>query len=151
MATPASTALAPNPAQGSPWDEAILLLHPEAAEEFRLKKDDKLHVLAEVLAAANEKKDQMRDKQWKYTRSNGKTVVFRDIFDKIALRLNKFKDIGDTLTQVDPLHAGVPWAVIKFFLQVRHLYICRDNILIGITRPLWLIRRNWVSSSMESK
>jgi hypothetical protein len=58
----------------------------------------KLHVLAEVLAAANEKKDQRRDKQWKYTRSNGTTIVFRDIFDKIALRLIKLKDIGDTLT-----------------------------------------------------
>lgn len=78
-------------------------------------------MLAEVLAAANEKKDQMRDKQWKYTRSHGTTVVFRDIFDKIALRLNKLKDIGDTLTQVDRLNAGVPWAVIKFFLRVRRL------------------------------
>lgn len=124
MATQAArTTLVLAPSQGSPWEEAIQLLHLDAAEEIRLKNDEKLDTLAEVLAAANGKRDQMKDKEWRYTRSNGTTVVFRDIFERIASRLNKLKDIGDTLTQVDPAHAGIPWGVIKFFLQVGFLLV----------------------------
>jgi len=100
------------------WSEAIELLRPEAAEEVRLKETDKLIVLNEVLAAANEKKQQCKDKQWKYTRSNGTVIVFRDIFDKIVSWINKLTDIGNFVAQVDPVHAALPWAAIKFFLQV---------------------------------
>ena len=75
-------------------------------------------VLNEVLAAANEKKQQCKDKQWKYTRSNGTVIVFRDIFDKIVSWINKLTDIGNFVAQVDPVHAALPWAAIKFFLQV---------------------------------
>lgn len=94
------------------------MLGPEVAEQVRLKQTDKLIVLQEVLAAANEKQQQCKDKQWKYTRSNGKVIVFRDIFDKIVDWLNKLKDIGEFVAKVDPVHAAIPWAAIKFFLQV---------------------------------
>lgn len=102
------------------WSEAIKLLRPEAQDEIRLNQTDQLVVLNEVLADAREKRQQCKDKQWRYTRSNGKTIFFRDIFDRIVSCMTKLKDIGDAVAQIDPVHVGIPWGVVKFLLQVRH-------------------------------
>ena len=32
--------------------------------------------------------------------------------------MNKFKEVGDIAVQYDPGHAALPWAAIRFFLQV---------------------------------
>jgi hypothetical protein len=58
------------------------------------------------------------EKRWKYTRKNGGVVILRDVFDKIIEWIDKFKQIGDTVAQYDPVHAALPWAAIRFLLQV---------------------------------
>jgi hypothetical protein len=109
------------------WSEAIKLLRPEAQDEVRLSQADKLVVLNEVLADAREKRQQCKDKQWRYTRSNGKTILFRDIFDRIVSCMTRLKDIGDAVAQIDPVHVGIPWGVVKFLLQVKHSKYCSQT------------------------
>ncbi|KAI0104640.1 ankyrin repeat and SOCS box protein 7 [Nemania sp. FL0031] len=42
----------------------------------------------------------------------------QDVLDKIVVWVNKFKEVGDMAVQYDTAHAALPWAVIRFFLQM---------------------------------
>ena len=44
--------------------------------------------------------------------------VPRDVFDKMVKWLNKLEKVGDFVAQLDSVHLALPWAAIKFFLQV---------------------------------
>jgi hypothetical protein len=101
------------------WSEALELLRVDDSEQIRLKAAGKLTVLSEVLTAAKGKRDQCKDRQWKYKKRDGKVIILRDVFDKVVKWLNKLQKIGDFVAQLDPVHLAIPWAVIKFFLQVQ--------------------------------
>jgi hypothetical protein len=45
-------------------------------------------------------------------------VIFRDILAKIIKWIDLFKQIGDVAVQYDPAHAALPWAGVRFILQV---------------------------------
>ena len=49
---------------------------------------------------------------------NGKEIVLRDVLEKIIRWLNYFKAVGDAAVQYDPGHAALPWAGVRFLLQV---------------------------------
>jgi len=102
------------------WGAAIELLHPDDEEQIRLQNADKLTVLNEVLAAAVEKRDRCKDRQWKFKRRDGTVIVLRDVFDKVVTWLNKLQNIGDFVAQLDQVHLALPWSIIKFFLQVEY-------------------------------
>ena len=127
MASPTPTA-AQNPpaAEATPtasedlWNEAVKLLHPDDSEEIRLQKADKLTVLGEVLTVAKEKREQCKERQWKYKKRDGTVIVLRDVFDKMIKWLNKLQNIGDFVAQLDSVHLALPWACIKFFFQVEY-------------------------------
>ncbi|KAK6605130.1 Vegetative incompatibility protein HET-E-1-like protein 7 [Botrytis cinerea] len=38
--------------------------------------------------------------------------------EKVLRGLRKFKEVGDIIVNVDPLHAGLPWAAIRLLLEV---------------------------------
>jgi len=57
-------------------------------------------------------------RSWKYKNRNGENVVLRDLFEKMAKWVNKFKEVGDVAVQYDPAHAALPWAGVRFLLQV---------------------------------
>jgi len=48
----------------------------------------------------------------------GHELIVNDVTHKILDGLEKFKTIGDIVVNVDPLHAGLPWAGIRLLLQV---------------------------------
>ena len=47
-------------------------------------------------------------------------IVLRDVFDKMVKWLNKLQKIGDFVAQLDSVHLALPWACVKFFLQVEY-------------------------------
>ncbi|KAF7940154.1 uncharacterized protein EAE98_000281 [Botrytis deweyae] len=66
-----------------------------------------------------ERKEECEKRQWKlYTKKNGDRIMVRDLFVKISEWINKFKEVGDAAVQYDPGHAALPWAAVRFFLQV---------------------------------
>lgn len=85
-------------------------------------------VLSEVLAAAQEKREQCIERRWKYKRSDGTTIVLREVFDKIVSWIDKFKEIGDLIAQIDLVHASLPWAAISFFLKVERPPVVLDTM-----------------------
>ena len=86
--------------------------NPLEGDEVTSKLDIK-----ELLDAVQEKRRMCLEKQWEFE-FRGRAVNLRDRADKIISWLAKFKEIGDIAIQKDPGHAALPWAGIRFFLQV---------------------------------
>ena len=92
-------------------------LSKEEKENIDFNRTDKLAVLDDVLATVHEKKRLCIEKRWKYKKGN-KEVVIRDQLEKLVVWVNKFKEVGDIVIQYDPGHASLPWAGVRFILQV---------------------------------
>jgi predicted nicotinamide N-methyase len=71
-----------------------------------------------VLKNAEAKRMQSLRKRWKYTKPNGDTIIVRDVLEKIARWVDKFRETGDIIVQYDPGHAALPWAAVRFLLQI---------------------------------
>ena len=52
------------------------------------------------------------------TGKRSKRIIVRDLADKLISWISKFVAVGDTLMQYDPGHAAIPWAIVRFILQV---------------------------------
>ena len=77
-----------------------------------------LSTLKDLLEAVNRKRLVCLEKRWKYKKSNGEVLILRDLLEKLGVWVNKFKEVGDVATQYDPVHAALPWACMRFLLQV---------------------------------
>ena len=80
---------------------------------------DRLDILSDLQVRTESAKEQCIKKRWRVSRlgRNGETIVLRDIFNKLVVWINMFKQIGDTVVQYDPGHAALPWAGVRFILQ----------------------------------
>jgi hypothetical protein len=74
-------------------------------------------VLDDLCAITREKGAKCEARRWKF-RLHGKELILRDVAEKIIVWLDKFKQIGDIVANFDPLHIGLPWAGVRFLLQV---------------------------------
>lgn len=79
---------------------------------------DKLEILSDLLQVAEKSRQECIRKRWWYTKKSGETVIFVDLFGKIVKWIDLFKQVGDMAVQYDPVHAALPWAGIRFLLQV---------------------------------
>ena len=89
---------------------------------------DRIAVLEGSLALAEDKKRQCLTKRWKVRRSHGQNLILRDVFGKIIVWVQKFKEIGDISVQYDSAHATLPWAGVRLLLEVR-LSMCSSGYL----------------------
>jgi hypothetical protein len=102
------------------WEKAVEALDDEDKRYVDFNQEGKLAILKDVLNAAEEKKRTCLEKRWKYKKGD-KEIIIRDQLEKVVEWVNKFKEIGDNAVQYDPAHAALPWAGVRFFLQVRRL------------------------------
>lgn len=61
--------------------------------------------------------EECHKKRWTFSR-NGETFSLQDIAHKIIHWLDAFKEIGDAVAQSDPIHIALPWAAVRFLLEV---------------------------------
>jgi hypothetical protein len=101
------------------WARAAAALSDDDKRNINFNRSDKLNILAELHTAAERSRQRSVESRWKYTRKSGETVIIRDLFEKIIRWIDMFKQIGDVVVQYDPVHAALPWAGIRFLLQVR--------------------------------
>lgn len=101
------------------WDKAVLALKEKDKQNIDFQRADRRAILVDVLVEVQKKKQTCINRRLKYKRSNGDSVHLYDVFGKIVTWVNKFKEIGDAAVQYDPTHAALPWAAIRFVLQVR--------------------------------
>ncbi|OQD71649.1 hypothetical protein PENPOL_c001G07560 [Penicillium polonicum] len=97
------------------WEEAATLISRDERTHLDFAHaSDPTCILGDIEAQVHEAKK----KQWRFRKRNGEEVTVREVFEKIATWVTKFKEIGDIASGVDPLHVGLPWAAVRFFLQM---------------------------------
>lgn len=101
------------------WEEAFDGLSDGDKAELEFIRDTPCPSPSSVLATITDKMDECVKKQWVlYTNKNGEKIMVREIFNRMSGWINKFKEVGDVAMQYDPGHAALPWAAVRFFLQV---------------------------------
>ena len=100
------------------WDLAIGNLSLEDMEAISpIMSNSKLDILQHLHTAAVKKRTNCEDQRWKFD-LNGRQIILRDVAEKIVVWIDKFKQIGDIAVNFDPVHASLPWAGIRFLLEV---------------------------------
>ena len=102
------------------WDKAVDSLKDKDKDNVDFQRTDKHAILVDILEEVRKKKRLCIERRLKYKRSNGESVVLYDVYEKMMKWVTKFKEVGDIAIQYDPGHAALPWAAIRFFLQVRY-------------------------------
>lgn len=100
------------------WQRTLDRLGDDVRGGFILQNTLRRDVLAAVYRAAEDRKQLRLRKRWRFKKSNGEEIIIRDIFDKILTWLDSFKSICDVAMQYDAVHAALPWAAVRFLLNV---------------------------------
>ncbi|KAK2685838.1 hypothetical protein QWA68_015853 [Fusarium oxysporum] len=79
---------------------------------------EKIETVSVVLQLTKNAQRECDAKAWRLRRKNGATVSVRDVLAKVIKWVNHFKEIGDIAVQYDPGHAALPWAGVRFLLQI---------------------------------
>jgi hypothetical protein len=78
-----------------------------------------IHSIQEnIIQAARQRQKECVDKLWSFKRHTGEVVFLRDIMEKTMTWIYKFKEVVDVAVQYDSVHAALPWAGIRFLLQI---------------------------------
>ena len=100
------------------WNQALAGLSNDDMMNIQTQNTNKLNVLNDVLSAVEKKRQLCMEKRLRYRKRNGEVIILRDILDKVAIWVQKFKEIGDIAVQYDPAHASLPWAGVRILLEV---------------------------------
>lgn len=105
------------------WQRAWDSLDDEVKAGVSLRANSR-SIADAILHTANEKTDLCLRKRWKFRKSSGEEIIVRDVLEKVISWANKFKAVGDVATQYDPIHSSLPWAAVRFILQVSVAGLC---------------------------
>lgn len=83
-----------------------------------MSDDDPKAALDKTYQAAKTQQNGYDSKAWVWT-VGGRKIKLRDLASNVVRFLDTFKEVGDVLTSLDPVHAGLPWAGLKILLEVR--------------------------------
>ncbi len=75
------------------------------------------HWLDHLCKVAKRKEKECAEKRWRFE-LHGRKIIMRDVVHKVVKWLDLFKQVGDVAVQYDPGHAALPWAGVRFFLEV---------------------------------
>ncbi len=101
------------------WAAALDTLSEQDRKSVVFDGQHKLDILSDLGQLVSNAKENSIKKGWRFHRpGDGKTVILRDLFSKIVVWIDRFKEIGDVVAQYDPVHAALPWAGVWFLLQV---------------------------------
>ena len=101
------------------WNTAQQKLSIEDQALFDTNGDDKRKILEEILGAVRKQQADALHKRWKVQNMYGKHVFLRDVCGKVLRWVKEFMSVVDVAVSFDPVHTALPWAGIRFLLQVR--------------------------------
>ena len=123
-----ATSLTEDLSVGDLWDLAIGKLSLEDMEAMSsILSNSKLDILQHLHTAAVKKRTDCEDQRWKFD-FNGRQIILRDVAEKIVVWIDKFKQIGDIAVNFDPVHASLPWAGVRFLLEVGLNMNLKENL-----------------------
>lgn len=86
---------------------------------FKVGRADQGQILRDILSAVEGQRDRCQRGRWKTRRRNGQEIIVRDVCAKIVACVKKFLSVVDVAVSFDQVHAALPWAGVRFILQVR--------------------------------
>ena len=90
----------------------------EKAAILQAKSDSRLvDNLRHLRRAVERKRNDCEDRSWKFE-LNGRQRVLRDVTEEIIAWIDIFEQIGDIGFTFDPFPASLPWAGVRFLLEV---------------------------------
>jgi hypothetical protein len=116
-------------------------------------------IVQHTLTAAKQKQAICQSKRWTVT-FRGRTIVLREKADNIVKWLDRFKQVGDVVSNVDPVHVGLPWAGIRLLLEasvveyvttVYSIHILKMTLILTVVRQPSPNKAKWRLSSSASK
>ncbi|KAG0643976.1 hypothetical protein HOY80DRAFT_1031491 [Tuber brumale] len=123
------------------WDKAYETLPQEDCTAFLESSEHRHFALEDARADAEMYRSTCYEKRSKFN-WKGKELLLHDVVSRIITWIDKFKTIGDIVSQYDPAHAVLPWVGFRFLLQA----IVKANgttgiVLIGLEKIGSLIDR----------
>jgi N-terminal domain of NWD NACHT-NTPase len=100
------------------WAVAFNKLKPEDQAKLNFGQPNRRQLLEDLGNILNQKQELCLQRRWKFVNRKGETVIVRDVFEKIANSVKKFVEVVDVAIQYDPTHAALPWAGVRFLLQL---------------------------------
>ena len=130
---PKALEVLPEPGRGDLWglaykqllaeNEPLVRRYEEVLKTAGIVPDDSAADIQEQIQAVLVlKRKQILQKQWTLQWGN-KPIKVRTQIDRIVKIIGAFKEAGSVVANVDPLHAGLPWAGVCFLLSVSMLGI----------------------------
>lgn len=137
-----ATSLTPAP---SLWSRALSSLPPKDQRIFQISTTstpDAKVILQDILSALERQRDRCKRDVWTTISVGGKELVIRDLCAKIASYVKKFMEVVDVAVQYDPVHAALPWAGVRFLLQLSFsAFEAFGAIVEGLEKATELIAR----------
>ncbi|KAF7952034.1 uncharacterized protein EAE97_001531 [Botrytis byssoidea] len=99
------------------WNEALKQVQFTNTSALVAAGLERRQILVEILDLVQKQELKAQERKWKWKKKNGQVIIIRDIFVKLAIWIEKFKSIGHIVVQYDPIHASLPWALVRFLLQ----------------------------------
>jgi hypothetical protein len=99
------------------WDTANTGLDPKIQQLLTIVNQGSGRVVDAVLDEAKTQRKVLAAKRWKAT-IGGKEIILRDVLAKIIRWIDHFKAVGDIAVQFNSGAASLPWAAVRFLLQV---------------------------------
>jgi hypothetical protein len=100
------------------WAQAAAALSPSDRLPIDIAQLNATQTISDVLEVARQKQKECQEKRWNYKNAKGQVIYLRDVFGKVVKWIDTFKQIGDTVSQYDPVHAALPWAGVRLLLQI---------------------------------
>jgi hypothetical protein len=100
------------------WAQAAAALSPSDRLPIDITQPNATQTVNDVLEVARQKQKECQEKRWNYKNPKGQVIYLRDVFGKVVKWIDTFKQIGDTVSQYDPVHAALPWAGVRLLLQI---------------------------------
>ncbi|KAH7363777.1 hypothetical protein BKA65DRAFT_472146 [Rhexocercosporidium sp. MPI-PUGE-AT-0058] len=116
----AESKLAPSldgPRANDLWAQAVEKLSPEDRTIINFSFN-KLSILSDLKAETEAAQLKCEERRLGFKRSSGEKVILRDVLGKFAKWIALFREVGDVAVSYDPGHAALPWALVRFVLQV---------------------------------
>ncbi|XWW92576.1 hypothetical protein V2A60_000501 [Cordyceps javanica] len=100
------------------WEKALGQLEPGVKARLMQVTGGRGNIVAALIKTVNEKRQLCIRRQYKFKTPSGRVVIIRDLLEKMAKWLDRFKGAVDAAVQYDPAHAALPWAAVRFILQI---------------------------------
>lgn len=127
------------------WTDAMELLMPEEkafVSQWNItQRGEVFGVMNDISQSVEEKLTLCEQRRWSFSLGHH-TYSVREEAEKVIKWLNRFKQAGDVAVNADPVHAGLPWALIRLLLEgAVSEQEQLGSLVLGIERITYILSR----------